>query len=304
MQRATRIARRNAAALVLVALAVVMFGGSALAGHVTSNVKSYTGCLVPNDGVIIKVKEGDAPKSACTGGQTQVHFSGGDISKISVGSGLTLPNGGDNGEVRIALAAGQALPQCAAGQVAEWDGSAWVCGAPYSNGTGLDLAGKTFSIDEDYRVKNTSDCDAGKFVTGFDNDNEVTCAPPQLSLPSAWEAFDIDDAPEGSRNEVVSLSLPRGNYLVNVTGNAADDGGGDNDVDVQCWVDVEGDGDGFATVNAADDSSPVPHATVAMTTLVTLNAAADVVVECISYTGSDHVLATMTAVHVGTLTNQ
>jgi hypothetical protein len=63
----------------------------------TADVKSFTGCLVPGDGVIIKVKEGNAPKSTCAGGQTQVHLSGGDISKISVTGALT--GGGDNGEV-------------------------------------------------------------------------------------------------------------------------------------------------------------------------------------------------------------
>jgi hypothetical protein len=51
--------------------------------------------------VIIKVKEGNAPKSTCAGGQTQVHLSGGDISKISVTGALT--GGGDNGEMTIGL---------------------------------------------------------------------------------------------------------------------------------------------------------------------------------------------------------
>ena len=74
-------------------------------------------------------------------------------------NGLSLPNGGDNGEVRIELAAGQALPQaCADERVAEWDSttSRWICGidddTTYSASTGLDLsAGSAFSIEPGYR---------------------------------------------------------------------------------------------------------------------------------------------------------
>ena len=126
-------------------------------------MKSYTGCLPPGDGPIIKIKEGNSPRSACTGGAVEVHFSGGDITKISVSGALELgPNGGDNGHVEISLKPGFSLPQgCATGRVAEWDGSKWVCGVDndttYSAGTGLDLsAGNQFSIDPAYRVAGRS----------------------------------------------------------------------------------------------------------------------------------------------------
>src|SRR5262245_281599 len=107
--RAARRRRRLFAAAALAAL-----GGTALAGHQTSGVKSYTGCLVSNDGVIIKIKEGNAPSSACTGGQVQVHFSGGDITSITAGTGLT--GGGENGAVTLAIDPKFTLPQsCASG---------------------------------------------------------------------------------------------------------------------------------------------------------------------------------------------
>src|SRR5512134_1809374 len=99
----TRWMERRVLALAAMAVGVVAIAGTAVAGHQTSGVKSYTGCLVSGDGVMIKIKEGNAPKSACTGGQVEAHFSGGDITKISVGAGLSLPNGGDNSEVRIVL---------------------------------------------------------------------------------------------------------------------------------------------------------------------------------------------------------
>ncbi len=121
--------RRRTLALGVAAIAVATLGGTALAGHITSSVTSYTGCLVPKDGVIIKVSEGNAPKSACTGGQTQVHLSGGDITKISVTGGLT--GGGDNGEVTIGLDPRFSLPQnCTApNNAVKWSGSVWTCAA-------------------------------------------------------------------------------------------------------------------------------------------------------------------------------
>ena len=177
--------RSKPLAFVVCALVVAITATTALAGHQTSGVKSYTGCLVSGDGVMIKIKEGNSPRSACAGGQVEAHFSGGDITKISVGSGLSLPNGGDNGEVRIVLDATHSLPQnCTAGRVAEWNCSAWVCGidndTTYTAGTGLDLsAGDAFSIEPAYRVKNTPDCSSGQFATGFDGEG----SGPVVALP-------------------------------------------------------------------------------------------------------------------------
>lgn len=218
MERATRTMRRNAALIVLVALAVVMFGGTALAGHITTNVKSYTGCLVSGDGVIVKVKEGNTPKSACTGGQTEVHLSGGDISTISVTGALT--GGGDNGEVTIGLKPEFSLPQgCANGGVAEWNGTAWICGVDddtkYAAGTGLDLSSSNeFGIEPAYRVKNTPDCSSGQFATGFDGDGGIQCASPSASGLQAYAAqLDATFALAGEQT-VLSTNVPAGTYLV------------------------------------------------------------------------------------------
>ena len=211
--------RSKPLAFVVCALVVAITATTALAGHQTSGVKSYTGCLVSGDGVMIKIKEGESPRSACTGGQVQAHFSGGDITKISVGSGLSLPNGGDNGEVRIVLDASHSLPQnCTAGRVAEWNGSAWVCGVDndttYTAGTGLDLsAGDAFSIESAYRVKNTPDCSSGQFATGFDGDGDIQCAAPSAGSVQGYSAT-VGTVAVAGVTTVISKTIPAGTYLL------------------------------------------------------------------------------------------
>lgn len=218
-----RLSRRELVALVLTVLAsVVMLGGTALAGHFGTDVTSYTGCLVPGEGVIIKVKEGDAPNGRCASEMTQVHLSGGDISKITVTGALT--GGGDNGEVTIGLRPEFTLPAgCATGRIAEWDGSAWVCGSDddttYSAGTGLSLDGTTFSVASDHRVKNTPDCSSGQFATGFDASGTIQCAAPSAAL-QAFQArqgsfLQGDGVPDnGAHHTYVTLAVPAGTYLV------------------------------------------------------------------------------------------
>ena len=144
-------------AAVLAVTVIATFAGGAFAGHLTSDVPSYTGCLASKDGALIKVKEGNAPSSPCSGGQIQIHFSGGDITSITVGDGLT--GGGTSGAVSIGLDASFTLPQgCVAGDIVERTASGWTCGTDddttYTAGTGLDLEGGAFSIEPDNRVIN------------------------------------------------------------------------------------------------------------------------------------------------------
>jgi hypothetical protein len=243
--RAKSITRR-ALTLVVVAVGVVAIAGTALAGHQTSGVKSYTGCLVSGDGVLIKIKEGNTPKSACSGGQVEAHFSGGDITKISVGNGLTsTPNPDENGEVRIELAAGQTLPSgCTAGRVAEWNGSAWVCGddndTTYSASTGLDLsAGNAFSIEPAYRLPSKACTTAGEFARGFDATGNIQCqAPaPASNGVEVWQKTtgSVIDLPNGEGVDLVTMSLPAGAFLITAVATVRDESGaGDDQVLASC----------------------------------------------------------------------
>jgi len=215
------------------ALCIVAIAGTAVAGPAGA-VKTFTGCLASNDGTITKVKEGDSPKSSCSNGQTVVKLSGGDITKISVTGGLTLPDGpgtGDSGDVTIGLDAKYTLPQsCANAQVAKWNSatSAWACAADndttYSKGIGLDLTGTMFSIDEDYRVKNTPDCDSGTFATGFNASGAIQCGAPAAATLQAFSGPQSDYEAgvgipdDGAFHVIASVTVPAGNYFMTAKG--------------------------------------------------------------------------------------
>jgi hypothetical protein len=244
--------RRRALALAAVAaVGVVAVGGTALAG-LAGSVKTFTGCLAANDGVIVKVKEGNTPKTACSSGQTLVRLSGGDITKISVTGGLTLPDGpgtGESGDVTIGLDTKYTLPQsCADSDVAKWDSatSAWLCAVDddttYSNGTGLDLTGTTFSIDGDYRVKNTPDCSSGQFATGFSSSGAIQCAAPPAATLQAFSApqSDYEDGvgipDDGAFHVIASVSVPAGNYFITAKGLITSAGNVDDFSSTECQL--------------------------------------------------------------------
>ncbi len=214
-----RTARRGAsprasltrAAITIVATVVLLAAaaGGALAGHVDSNVKSYTGCLTTQGGTLTLIREGDAPAKTCSSGSVEAHLSGGDITSVTAGTGLM--DGGANGAVTLSLDPRYALRQdCGDGQVVKWDAgtSAWICAddlnTPYTAGTGLVLDGTEFSLDANFSLPQacafgqaatwthtvgisgawscasfayaSQDCASGKFVNGLDEDGKVKCA--------------------------------------------------------------------------------------------------------------------------------
>jgi hypothetical protein len=233
--------KRKFTAVALAIGVIAALTGPAVAGHLAS-VTSYTGCLVSKDGVIIKIKAGDAPTSPCSGGMVQVHFSGGDITSISVTGALT--GGGDNGAITIGLKPEFTLPSgCVSGNIAEWSGSAWVCGVDndttYAEGTGLDLTGTTFSIELGYRLpsdaaagdsvikaadgtwdpqryaKANQACSSGQFVEGVTSTGGLDCGAPAAAsgLPHGWfvKGGTINF---GGTIDVLTLDLPAGVYFL------------------------------------------------------------------------------------------
>jgi hypothetical protein len=296
--------RRRALTLAVAALGVVAIAGTALAGHQTSGVKSYTGCLVSGDG-----------------GQVEAHFSGGDITKISVGNGLSLPNGGDNGEVRIVLDASHTLPQnCTAGRVAEWNGSAWVCGVDndttYEAGVGLRLDGtagpQEFSLQHAYRIPGRLCSEAGEFARGFEASGAIQCAAPASAPIEVWQkvrpafpASGIVPLPKGEGVDVVIMPLPAGTFLITAVADLGDNGG-DDEVHVECLLrngafnvlPVHS-----ATVDIGDGSDD-PAGTATVHGVITLANPDSVRFTCTSAFGDDEdddAIGTVTAIKVGTV---
>ena len=271
---------------------------------------------------MIKIKEGNAPRSACTGGQVEAHFSGGDITKISVTGALTMPGGetsDDNGEVTIGLKTEFTLPSgCANLQVAKWNGSAWVCrndnDTTYSAATGLDLsAGNAFSIEPDYRVKNTPDCPSGQFATGYDGDGDITCAAPSSSGVEVWHRTRAADfsggvivLPKGEGVDVITMPLPAGTFLMTAVAPLSDRNS-DDEIQINCRLRNDAFGSLPVQVGYVDIGEGSLEATgmVTLHGVISLSSADTVRFTCESGSGDDEPdqadSATLTAIKVGTV---
>ena len=178
--RTSRARRATAVGLSLALAGSALAGGLSLAGHLTTDVPSYTGCLNLAAGTISSVQVGLTPKSACSSGQVEIHFSGGDITSITTPTAGGLEGGVTNGAATLGLRDSYKLPQtCTNGQPAEWDGTRWACGTDenttYTGGTGLTQIGTELSIAPTYRLP--QNCAAnGEQITRWNGSSWVCAA--------------------------------------------------------------------------------------------------------------------------------
>lgn len=296
---------RRLGVVIVIAAALGVAGGTAIAGHIAGDVKSYTGCL-SSGGTLSTIAEGDVPQKPCGPTAVEAHFSGGDITEISGGAGVAVTNG-ENGAATIALDAKYSLPQgCTSNDFAKWNGSGWVCGT-YSSGTGLALSGTVFSIDPDYQVKNDQACPSGEFAKGLTSSGALDCdaLPPPPSKNAYFKQLATAPVFKLSFRTAISLSLPAGKYVVTSTATAHDDD--DNETTVECDL-YQGathlGGSTFWGDDVVDSGSPDASAqgSIAVTAATTLAADGTVELKCSSTRGNDSLDdVAMTAVQVDTI---
>jgi hypothetical protein len=297
MFRSSRVSSsRRAAARPITAIATALLilgaaAGAAYAGHQDSGVKSYTGCLATQGGTLTLIREGDAPAKPCPNGALVAHFSGGDITSVTAGTGLQ--GGGPNGAVTLSLDPQYALRQdCADGDVVKWNATdgQWQCeadnNATYGAGTGLDLSGSTFSVEKGFRLP--QGCDDGDLAT-FDGTDTWECsATPDgapLSYFGASAIIRLVDDDQG--HEVVRVRVPAGKYFVEATGwvQGAD---GDDESDGSCsLVAPPGPAPAADVTYHTRHTTPNAEAAIALSAVITATEDASVAVMCTANSSFD-----------------
>lgn len=188
---------------VVVGAALLVVPAMAGAGHEPTGVASFTGCL-NKGGDLYNVAQGDVPAKPCATGHRQVHLSGGDVTGVSAGEGLT--GGGDGGALSLGVDTSaiqrRVASPCATGsfmRAVNQDGTvdcADDTDTTYTAGTGLDLSGTTLSVEGGYRLPQT--CTVGqvakKVAGGWEcADDTDTTYRPGTGLGLAGTTFGLSE---------------------------------------------------------------------------------------------------------------
>jgi hypothetical protein len=277
------IKRTGLASLVIVALAVGAVG-TALAAFPDTNVDTFTGCL-DRAGLIERVDAGPAPLRPCGPVDRLVHLSGGDITKVTAGPGLT--GGGDNGAVTLAVDPRDQLPRnCTNGQAPKQSAGTWACGN-FAN------AGQS--------------CSTGSFTDGVGPDGSLTCsAPPGPTTFTATGDATID--PSGGA-VLATLSLPAGSYFFILTGNANNNDTGN--IEGNCQMIDDNTDASFGAFEIQTELTSVQHAVIPFSASGFDSSSRSITarVQCQVFSSNNtkdfvHFSLRMTALAVGTVNSQ
>lgn len=168
---------RRTTVAVLMIVAVGVLAVAANAGHQTGSVASMTGCLNTTRGTLSNVAVGDTPKAPCGSNEQQVHLSGGDITSVTAGTGLS--GGATGGNATLGLDFGS-FGSCPAGSAIRAVAPTATCetddNTTYGAGTGLSLTGTTFGVNTAViQQRVTGTCAPKSYVRQINADGTVAC---------------------------------------------------------------------------------------------------------------------------------
>lgn len=188
---------------------VVVGGGAAIAyaavGYPTDSVTLMTGCLTNSGtsaGNLGSIAVGSNPAKPCGSNQMMIHLSGGTITRVTAGTGVTVSGPGtggtgyvDNGFATIGLNSAYTLPQsCSDKQVSKWDqtSGSWKCADDnsYTAGDGLALSNSNaFSLKSGYELPQS--CSNGQVPVSSGNDS-WSCQSISGSMYQYVESWSVD----------------------------------------------------------------------------------------------------------------